>query len=88
MQGVCIKNIDGVDKLRVFTTASGNQGQNVRIIVGVDKQFWIWDSIPNASKVIGADFTDAPIVDANDTVNNASIAAITVTPADVLTWAP
>lgn len=88
MQGVFIRNVGGVNKLQVFTTASGNQGQNVRIIVGVDKQFWIWDSIPNAHKVIAADFTDAPIVDANDTVNNASITAITVTPADVLTWAP
>lgn len=88
MQGVCIKNIGGVDRLIVFTTANGNQGLNVRMIVGVGNKFWIWNSIPTAHKVIGADFTDAPIVDANDTVNNASIAAITVTPADVLTWAP
>jgi hypothetical protein len=88
MQGVFIRTVGGVSQLKVFTTASGNQGQNVRVIVGVGKQFWLWNSIPNASKVISADFTDAPIVSTNDVENNASITGITVTPADVLTWGP
>lgn len=88
MQGVCIKNIGGVDKVVVFTTANGDQGKFTRLIVGVGNPFWLWNSIPAASKVIGADFTDAPIVSTDDVVNNASITGITVTPADVLTWAP
>jgi len=88
MKMVCNITYQGVTSLRVVTTANGNQGQYVKAIAGVGNPYWIWASIPNAGSVIAADFTNAPIVDADPIVNNQRIAAITATPAEVLTWAP
>lgn len=84
---VCNKTLNGVTFLAVITTASGNQGQWVKSIAKVGNPFWIWPSIP-AGQVIAADFTNAPIVDADPIVNNQRIAAITATPEEVLTYAP
>lgn len=88
MKLVCNKTLNGVTFLAIVTTANGNQGQYVKAIAGVGNPFWIWPSIPNQANVIACDFTNAPIVDTDPAVNNASIAAITATPADVLTYAP
>lgn len=87
MKLVCNKTLNGVTFLAVVTTANGNQGLYVKAIAGVGNPYWIWPSIP-AGTVIAADFTNAPIVDADPAVNNTNIAAITATPADVLTYAP
>lgn len=87
MKMVCNITYQGVTSLRVVTTANGNQGLYVKAIAGVGNPYWIWPSIP-AGTVIAADFTNAPIVDADPAVNNTNIAAITATPAEVLTYAP
>lgn len=67
------------------TTATGNQGAIVKQLVPVGNPFWWFVSIPSG-KVIAADFTDAPIRSDNADTNNASIAAIAVTPEEVLTY--
>lgn len=79
--------INGVmtETLLNVTTAAGNQGAIVKQIVPAGNPFWWFASIP-AGKVIAADFTDAPIRSDNVDTNNASIAAITVTPEEVLTY--
>lgn len=86
MRLVCNITIGGVSSLRVVTTANGNQGLYVKSIAGVGNPFWIWPTVPNQKNVIAADFTNAPIVDNDPSVNNARIAAITATPEDVLIW--
>ena len=88
---VCMKVINGVDALRVFTTVSGPQGGIVKQIVGVGNPYWIWNSIPSGT-VIAADFTDAPIASSDISVNNANAAPLltdppSVAPEDVLTYA-
>lgn len=86
MKLVCEKPVNGVDTLMVITTAQGNQGLYVKILVPAGKPYWIWDSVPPGD-VIGCDFTGAPIVSSDVAVNNANIAAITAEPEDVLTYA-
>lgn len=88
MKLVCNKTLNGVTFLAIVTTANGNQGQYVKSIAGVGNPFWLWPSIPNQADVIACDFANSPIVDADPIVNNQRIAAITETPAEVLTWAP
>jgi len=85
MKLVCNKTLNGNTFLAVVTTANGNQGLFVKSIAGVGNPYWIWPSIPTG-KVIAADFTNAPIVDADPAVNNVNIAAITATPEEVLTY--
>lgn len=87
MKLVCERPINGVDTLVVVTTAPGNQGLWVKVIVPAGYPYWIWDSIPTG-QVVGCDFTGAPIVSSDVAANNANIAAITVEPEDVLTYAP
>lgn len=86
MQGVCMKTLNGNTFLAKFTTANGHQGLYVRAIVGVGNPYWVWSSIPNAGKVIAADFTNAPICKQDINANLNDIASITVTPQDFLTW--
>lgn len=86
MKLVCERPVNGVDTLMVITTAQGNQGLYVKILVPAGKPYWIWDSVP-AGDVIGCDFTGAPIVSDDVATNNANIAAITAEPEDVLTYA-
>jgi hypothetical protein len=81
---VCEVMIGGSSVVKVVTTAAGaNVGQLVKTLPGVGKPFWYWSALP-AGKVIGADFTGAPIVDTDVAVNNTNIQAITADPADVL----
>lgn len=81
---VCQVVIGGQEVTKVVTTAAGaNVGQLVKTLPGVGKPFWYWASLP-AGKVVGADFTDAPIVDSDVAVNNTNIQGITADPADVL----
>lgn len=79
--------IDGVPTIKLFnvTTPAGNQGQYVAALCA-GKPFWWFASIPSG-QIIGCDFTDAPIATSNATTNNGLIAAITVLPTDVLTYA-
>lgn len=84
---VCEQNIGGEDVLRSITTAAGVAPTLVKTVPGVGKPFWYWPTIP-AGTVIGADFTNAPIVSSDTAVNAASIAAITALPGDVLVYAP
>ena len=90
MKVVCEKTISGVTQLVVATTPTGNQGLYVKSIVGVGNPYWLWASIsvPPGQKVVGCDFTAAPICSSDVAVNNADIAAITTTPDEVLTYGP
>lgn len=85
-----VKNVlvDGVptDKLFNVTTPAGNQGSYVAALCN-GLPFWWFASIPPGT-VIGCDFTGAPTGTSNATTNNTLIAAITVTPGDVLSYAP
>lgn len=81
---VCYAKVKGVDTFAVLTTTPNiNLPAFVRTQPGVGKPFWFWDSIP-LGKVIGADFTDAPVVTSDIAANAALIASITATPEDVL----
>ena len=87
---ICEKTLSGVTAVRVFTTVNGAQGSIIRQIVGVGNPYWIFSSIPSG-KVIGADFTDAPIASSDSQVNNAAAAPLladppSVNPADVLVY--
>lgn len=87
---VCEKTIGGVTAVRVFTTINGPQGSVIKTIVGVGNPYWIWNSIPSG-KVIGADFTNAPIASSDIAVNNANAAPLladppSVDPVDVLIY--
>lgn len=86
MKLICNKVINGETVLLNVTTPIGNQAAYVKQIAGVGNPFWMWASIPSG-KVIACDFTNAPIVDTDNTVTAARIAAITEVPADVLTYA-
>lgn len=87
---VCEKTLGGVTAVRVFTTINGPQGSVIKTIVGVGNPYWIWNSIP-PGKVIGADFTDAPIASSDISVNNTNAAPLladppSVDPTDVLIY--
>lgn len=82
---ICEKTVNGVTAVRNITTPTGTQGAFVATIVGEGNAFWWFNSIP-AGKVIGADFTNAPIASADPAINNAAIAAITAQPGDVLIY--
>lgn len=90
MKLVCEKTVNGVQQVVMITTSTGNQGQYVAIIVGAGNPFYMWNAItlPPGEKVIGCDFTNAPIATASATDNNALIAQISVEPEDVLTFGP
>lgn len=78
--------IDGVLTLKLFnvTTPVGNQGQYVASLCA-GLPFWWFSTIPTG-KVIGCDFTGAPVATSNATTNNSLISAISVTPSEVLTY--
>lgn len=82
---ICEKTINGVTAVRNITTASGNQGQYIKVIVGVGNPFWWFQSIPPGI-VVGADFTNAPICTDDATVNNQLISQISVQPEDVIVY--
>lgn len=89
---VCEKTIGGVTAVRVFTTVSGPQGAIIKQMAGVGNPFWIWNSIP-PGKVVGADFTNAPIASADVAANNAAAEPLladppSVDPSEVLFFAP
>lgn len=86
MKLVCEIVINGEEVLAALTTAPNlDIGAFVKMRPGIGKPFYVWDSIP-APNPTSCDFTNAPIVTSDTAVNNANIAAITVDPADVLTW--
>lgn len=88
MKVVCEVTKDGVTQVKSYTTAAGvNVGSVLRVLPGVGKPFWCWDTIP-VGNLVGADFTGAPIVSSVIADNNAAIAAITALPEDVLIYDP
>lgn len=83
---VCEVNVGGVDQIAVITTAPnmdpGTFVKNIRPKPG--KPFFAFNSVP-PGKVVGADFSTAPIVSADIAVNNAAIADMLANPpVDVL----
>lgn len=80
--------IDGVMTLKLFnvTTPAGNQGQYVASLCS-GLPFWWFATIPTG-KVIGCDFTGAPVATSSASSNNTLISAISVLPGDVLTYEP
>lgn len=90
MRVVCMKSVmvGGVltEVLASITTPStGNQGAYVASLVLAGNPFWAWPSIPSG-RVIGADFTEAPLASSDASENLLLIAGITANPADVLTY--
>jgi len=77
---------NGVMTLTLFnvTTPAGDQGTYVTSLCK-GLPFWWFSSIPSG-KVIACDFTNAPVAANTASANNALIAGITETPADVLTY--
>lgn len=83
---VCEVTVGGVDVLKVFTTAANtNIGEYVKLRPDIGKPVFVFATLP-APNPSGCDFTDAVIVVADASVNQANIDAITVDPSDVLTW--
>lgn len=87
---VCMKTvmIAGVPTsvLAALTTPStGNQGSYIASLVGEGNPFWAWPTIP-PGRVIGADFTDAPLASLDPSENLLLVAGITAAPEDVLTY--
>lgn len=80
-----VKNGESVVKV-VTTSSSINIGSFVKTLPGIGKPFWYWPSIP-AGTVVGADFTNAPVVVSDIQSNNDAVAAITADPSDVLYYA-
>jgi hypothetical protein len=74
--------------LRCWTSATIN---SAAILVtkrpGPGKPFWSWPSVPSG-RVIGADFSEAPLATADPDENLRLIQAITAKPEDVLEYAP
>lgn len=83
---ICYMKVNGVDTLaKLLVASNADPGLAVKIRPGVGKEYWAFSSLPTGT-LVSADFTGAPIVDADVSVNNANIAAITVNPEDVLTF--
>lgn len=79
------KTVNGTVYLVNATTPAGNQGQFALSMVKEGNPFWWFPSVP-AGKVIGCDFTNAPICAGTAAANNTLIAGITTQPEDVLTY--
>ena len=83
---VCEKEVSGEMRLMNITTVTGlNVGSFLKTTPGVGKPFWWWPSIP-AGKLVGCDFSAAPIVTDDTETNNAEIAVITTQPSEVLVY--
>jgi hypothetical protein len=78
---------NGETVVKVATTLQGTAPYAVRTFPGVGKPFWYWDTVP-AGKIVGADFTGAPIATSDVAVNASLIAGITARPQDVLIYDP
>lgn len=90
---VCDKVIGGVTQPRILTTTSGDQGAAVAIMTQAGQPFFWWPTItiPSGQKLVGVDFTDAPIATDDAATNNSLIEAFVatgITPEQVLTFGP
>lgn len=90
---VCMKTIGGVDQPRIITTTPGDQGRAVTLLTQQGQPYFWWPTIavPAGQKLVGVDFTDAPIAYDEDLINNQWIESFVnsgITPEDVLTFAP
>ena len=82
---ICEKTVNGVTAVRNITTPVGNQGLYVASICDEGQPFYHWPTIP-PGRVIGCDFTNAPLATKDPVQNNALIAGISVAPEDVLIY--
>jgi len=78
------KEVNGTTMLFNVTTPAGDQGSYVRTLCN-GLPFWWFATIPTGH-VVACDFTGAPVATSDIATNDALIAAITVQPADVLTY--
>ncbi len=94
MKVICTALVGGVERLVVLTTVA-NIDVGAFLInyrPGVGQPFYVWPSLPH-NNPIACDFTSAPIVNADASVNNTAIDAMQangsspINPEDVLTWA-
>lgn len=70
----------GKDKLLTVLLADGiNHAESVKTNPGVGKPFLIFDSLPDGMPS-GVDFSDAPIVNIDASVNQAAITAMLANP--------
>lgn len=76
---ICEKTLLGATGVKVFTTVAGDQGAIIKQMVGVGNPYWIFSSIP-PGKVIGADFTTAPIASSDVATNNQNAAPLLASP--------
>jgi hypothetical protein len=79
--------VNGQETLRNWITTDQMAPFLVARYPGPGKPFWCWPSIP-PGKVIGADFTNAPLATASPDQNLLLIQSITTKPEDVLRYAP
>ncbi len=84
---ICEKLVSGEMMLLNMTTVPGIAPTLVKTTPGVGKPFWYWETIP-AGKVVGADFTNAPVATSDIATNAALIAAIAARPEEVLVYDP
>lgn len=84
MKLVCEIQINGEDQLKTLTTVSGltQNATFVKTKPGVGKPFLMFNTLPGT--VIAADFSSAPIVSNDVSVNEASITAMLGDPATYL----
>lgn len=84
---ICYMKVHGVDTLaKLLVATNADPGVAVKVRPGLGKEYWAFPSLPSGT-LVSADFTGAPIVNSDVSVNNANIMAIAVTPEDVLTFA-
>jgi hypothetical protein len=80
MKLICEMEVRGEQRLVVLTTAStADHGELVKNRPGVGKPYWIFSTIPDG-KVIACDFTDAPLVVEDASVNQYNIDQMPATP--------
>ena len=84
---VCEITYNGEQVVKSVTTFPGTAPYCVRTTPGPGKPYWYWESIP-AGKIIGADFTGAPLATSDVKQNAEAMAAITAKPEDVLIYDP
>lgn len=80
MKLICTVKKRGVDTFGVMVTADNTDHATfIKNIPGVGKPFWLFATLPDGNPS-AADFTDAPLVDIDPAVNQATIDAMLANP--------
>lgn len=72
----------GQDKLLTFLLTdqgAANLATGVKLNPGVGKKYFVFDALPDGNPT-GVDFTDAPVVSTDVSINQAAIDAMLATP--------